>query len=77
MAIRNAKIGDVVYMDGGTGPKCEIISKSEASFGTFYLAKVIDPREHDYLKAGDKVFRRASTFSREAATVFRLSKVNK
>jgi len=65
MAIRNAKRGDIVFMDEGRGPRCKIISKSISSFGTYYLAKVTHSRGHEYLCTGDKIFRRASTLSRK------------
>lgn len=62
--IRNAKIGDIVYLEQGYGPKCKIVDVVPFSRFTLYHAKILKPRGHKFLTPMDSVVRRAGEFSR-------------
>jgi len=62
--IKNAKIGDIVYLGQGHGPKMKIDHVIKCARVTFYFSRVIEPRNHPYLNKGDKVSRRAGEYSR-------------
>jgi len=71
--IRNGKVGDIVYLKQGYGPKCKIMAVVQhTGHKKLYLARILDGRGHPSLVAGDKVARRAGMFSRQPATEIEL-----
>jgi len=62
--IRNADIGDIIYLQQGHGSKCKIVHILRVSRYTLYHAKILEPRGQTYLTAKDSVARRAGEFSK-------------
>jgi len=62
--IRNAKIGEIVYLEQGHGPKCKIVEVVPFARFTLYHVKILEPRTHAFLTNKDWVARRAGEFSR-------------
>jgi len=62
--IRNASIGETIYLQNGYGPKCVVKNVIRWKRFTLYHCKVVDARGHPTLTSKDSIARPAGEFSR-------------